>query len=479
MKAKLQVCSRVAVAAYLFLVPLLLPVPAGLLSHDAARLAQVFIAAVCALGVVEHWLTTTHSAGQRRSAVVWLLAVAIVVGGGLSCIYAAHPVWALRELGLWVGMFFVTLAVAADRNGRVLLYWAAVAGTLLYNVVSLLMPVLALLLGERPGSPDALDYNNVRFLNHVQTVALPLIAAGAVTMAQTVRSRFVVNAALVTGFVLLFFTGGRATAVALTIACLLAAPFPPPSPLPPPPPPRAGLALIQHLALTALMGALLYFILLRWMPATLGLSGYQEGLMDRAGDLGSAERRLYLWRLALDALAASPWVGIGPMHYAHQPNGEAAHPHNIYLQVMVEWGVITSTAVFLAVLFSLWAFVRRIRNRERRNDAREGVGWLVCLIAILVDGGASGNFVMPVSQVWIAVCVGWALQWWQCSAFSARALPHSLWVGRGMTVGAALLVIWLAADTALQAPRLGGINEASRAMSPGRLNPRYWSSGWF
>ena len=112
-------------------------------------------------------------------------------------------------------------------------------------------------------------------------LALPLIAAGAVTMAQSIRERALVNAALITGFALLFFTGGRATAVGLAAACLLAGLVTW----------RVGFGLIRHLLVTALIGALLYFVLLRGLPAALGLPGLHEGLLDRASDMRSAERR--------------------------------------------------------------------------------------------------------------------------------------------------------------------------------------------
>jgi hypothetical protein len=156
MTANLLACSRVVVAAYLLLVPLMLPVPAGLLPHDAARLAQVFVAAICALVMVGHWATApAHSAVQRLSLMGWVWGAVAAAGLALSCFQAAQPIWALREVGLWLGMAFVALAVAVDRAGRPVTYWGAVAGTLLYNVASLLLPVLGMLLGVQPSSMDS------------------------------------------------------------------------------------------------------------------------------------------------------------------------------------------------------------------------------------------------------------------------------------------------------------------------------------
>ena len=78
--------------------------------------------------------------------------------------------------------------------------------------------------------------------------------------------------------------------------------------------------------------ALLLFDLLPWLWAALGdLLRVTNGLGSDhpEGVCGSAPGRCF---------QNSPWHGVGPMHYAAEVKGKAAHPHNIYLQMLAELG---------------------------------------------------------------------------------------------------------------------------------------------
>ena len=59
-------------------------------------------------------------------------------------------------------------------------------------------------------------------------------------------------------------------------------------------------------------------------------------------------------------------------------------------------------------------------------DARQrdcGIGLFLACVAIAVDGLFSGNFVMPVSQVWIAFTFGWAMAWMASQRGARQAAP--------------------------------------------------------
>jgi O-antigen ligase len=199
--------------------------------------------------------------------------------------------------------------------------------------------------------------------------------------------------------------------------------------------------------------------------------------------MSSVQARFYLWRLALQYIRAHPLLGVGPMHYAHFPNGEAAHPHNIYLQLAAEWGVPFAIVVSLAALWALWSLARAIKSApvERSMD---GVLPFIAVIAAAVDGFFSGNFVMPTSQVWIALAAGSALGWyWQQSA-AISGLNQS--VGRS-TAGAircllvAVLVsqVWLLHVTLSDLPGLHERLKQIEQRTGGTQSARFWSEGWF
>jgi hypothetical protein len=105
-------------------------------------------------------------------------------------------------------------------------------------------------------------------------------------------------------------------------------------------------------------------------------------------------------------------------------------------------------------------------------------------MAGLVDGLFSGNFVMPVPQVWIAFTIGWAMAW---MAGRRRAAQTVLPASRGRIelqrlAALALLVsqLWLAWDAWPEVRRLDEhIKQTVERAPSAKMNPRFWSHGWF
>ena len=239
-------------------------------------------------------------------------------------------------------------------------------------------------------------YDNYRFSNHAQSAAVPLTVL-AMTVAPP-RSWLHPLAwfAAIGGFALLFTVAGRGTLVgivtgAVLIGALLG---------------RASFATLRHPAIAAALGLLLFALLFGLLPLLTGVTPeFSEGYYGAR--MGSVEARFFLWRIAQSYIERSPWLGIGPMHYAHFHNPEAAHPHNVYLQVAAEWGVpmlLLLVGLGVVALRRLALAVRRCPETRQRDC---GIGLFLACVAIAVDGLFSGNFVMPVSQVWIAFTFGW------------------------------------------------------------------------
>ncbi|WP_374563544.1 O-antigen ligase family protein [Ideonella sp.] len=471
MTRTLKLLARVGIGGYLLLVPLAFVWVRGPSGHDAARMLQVLLMAMCTVAAA--WPGANGPTLLPRTPLwrgVGLLALLLA---GLSVAHAAVPGWAMREVALWLGMLVVAMTVAQDSGAWRWLGWAAVLGTLIYNVVALGLGLSGMLQGfPARGEELALGYNNHRFLNHAQTVALPLVAMMAGRPGDLRCGRALIGVSLVSGVALLMAVGGRATALALvlgSVAALLAAP-------------KAGWRATRWLGAAAVAGGLLYALEFVLLPEWLGLPS--GDLSRRVGQVDSVHARLFLWRTALGQVFESPWWGLGPMHFAYRPNGEAAHPHNIYLQIAAEWGVPMLLLLVAAVGMALAALMRRLRNLGVGADAQMGAALLVALVAALVDGGASGNFVMPVSQVWIAVAAGLAWRWWldQLPPQAGAGVRNSRgWTDAALSVGAALLSAWLLLVSARDVPRLAELGKASEALSPAspRQNPRFWSSGWF
>lgn len=457
----LDLAAAVGVAAWLLAVPLGLPLlhtPATV--HDVARALQIALMAVCALAA----LPALAGARWRWPVVLLLLAATA------ATLQADRLDMAWREAATYLGLLAVAVAVAqalSQPGPSTLLRWAIVAATGLYALAVLAVALLA-------GAADAplqhteliFGYANRRHFNHVQTVAVLLcllIAAGD----DDPRLHRAAALAAAVSLALLALTLGRATILA-GAASLLAAAWA-----------SRSTRLLRTAAACAVAGLLLYLAVFQLWPAIWGHAA-AESVDQAAGRLASDQSRGALWAWALAAWREAPWTGIGPMHLAQRFNGIVAHPHNLPLQWLAEWGPLC-----LLLALALFAgFVRRLWRAARASP--QAAGGLALMLAIAVDSLFSGNAVMPVSQVWIAVAAGWA--WQALAQHEGAAVPAVAPVSQPRQAAlrwlAALALmaqpVALAVVTAQDWPGLPERLEALAERFPGeQRSPRFWSNGWF
>jgi hypothetical protein len=130
-----------------------------------------------------------------------------------------------------------------------------------------------------------------------------------------------------------------------------------------------------------------------------------QGLAD-----SSSAGRSALWGFALELINSNPFKGIGPMHFAEihyqQP---VAHPHNIILQLLAEWGII---ATLLLTGIAIYGLVKWINfSRHQINSTPESTILYTALTAAFIAGNShalmSGTWVMPLSQLSLIIITGW------------------------------------------------------------------------
>lgn len=451
--------------------------------HDAARMVQLAILAT--MGLCAWADDTSHGTELEQGAWVRVLMVAgLATAAGTSVWTAAVPVQALRELALMLG-----LVVAARAGGRSLqtgshrLWLSAITiGCAVYAAAQLLRIGLAAATGAPMYATDLTPgFANHRFFNHTQTVAVPLLAAAALWPGIHPLVRRLAWTSLAVQLALMMATTARATALGLLAGAAAVVVLRP-----------LGIGrLMGCLARAAAAGALLYWLVFLVLPDLLGFSLDFE-LRREGTNLDSGRKRLELWRSAVQMARAAPWVGQGPMHFAHVPNPEAAHPHSIYLQLAAEWGVLMLLAGLLAAGSLLWRLGRRLRHEAHAEQALLGSTLCLAVVAVLVDGAFSGNFVMPIPQMWMALALGWAWAW----AHPMRQVPGPLRPHMGMrprpmsppVVGrhAVWIVVlagqlWLCVVAAREFDALPEhLRQTSRQLADNpRDNPRFWSHGWF
>lgn len=455
--------ARAALLASLVCMPWLFALLSTRSGHDGARMVQMGLWALAGLAVAA-------GGGERLlppRRLPWL--AALLVGLLMLVWRAPMPSWAALELALWSGGVAVAmLAARAVREGgrwRAALAWSVLAGATLPLSLDLLVMVVGQFQGIAP-RPSLLGagYDNYRFLNHVQTVSLPLAAVAPVWLGQDRRARALALLALSLGGAVLWATGARASMLALGLTWLAVGLAGGP----------AGRAVLRRGLCSLPLAALLYAGLWVALPHGLGLPT-EGGLAARFDPHAMATEmaRWTLWQEAWHTWWHSPWWGIGPMHLAQWPNRYAMHPHQLLLQLLAEWGLWVTGAVLAGA--ALW-LVRRWRDwRAAAAGDAVAAGAFIAVLASLVDAQFSGNYVMPMPQLWIAVAWGML-----AGCTPAPAPQPGAWPGWGRALRAALAVGLLLAcwTSAAQWSQLEQrLHSADEGQVGSKSQPRFWSHG--
>ncbi len=429
--------------------------------HDGARIFQTLVMCLAA------WAWVDLGAPWRpQRAVSRYLLLALVAGAGASVLAAPGLQHAALEASATV--LLVLLALVFARTPLPTLRVELPPVLALSALLSLLMELPRVAFRYADGLvPAAGDfgfmYMNHRFLNHVESILLPLLLLPLLLpAARWVRVATWIG--LAGGLALLWRTGGRGTLIAFTVF-VLALPWLLKA---------QARQILRTMAVAFAWSAAIYLLLFVLPIHLLGLQNTATGSAAQRLTSVNDAARLYLWKLAWQDIVEHPWLGVGPMHYAHLKNPMAAHPHNSVLQWASEWGVAV-TAVLTVLLAGL--FVRRIdQTRSQPVGSLARVFTAVCLLTAVVgciDSLVSGTLVMPVSQTWWFVAAGCALATADAGPSNEPARPMRAHRA-GLALALALVAghLLLSAATFVQATRPG-------SDVPVGMIPRYWNNGQF
>lgn len=456
-----------ALAVLLWAVPVLHSVaPTTLGPHDFSRLVQlgVLLLAACVWA-----FTPAAGSDSGESTSRWPIA-ALGVLVVASCLHAAHPLVAAREVALLAGLLLLALQLArafSDPAIREQFLDLVAVGAAVYGVMWLLVMLVGAVSAADLFAPWEIifGFDNARFLNHVQSMSLPL--AGVVLLRPGTRRwlRAAAAIALVTGGAILTLYLARASILALlagalvTLAVFGRASW------------RYAWTMTLALGAGALAMGLLWYFWFRYLSEPM-----TDGIL-------SPHFRGFLAGQALDLFATSPWLGVGPMHFTNTVNPIAGHPHDVYVQVLAEYGL---PATLLIAWFAV-RFLKRALENVRRLASTQLVlacALLTATLALLVDSGFSGNWVMPISQMWIAVLIALLMSLETKAEASAealatrRSLPRVAW--RALVLSAMVTATSLALmEVPDDIPHIHTGEPMKKPIGNQFLSFRFWSYGWF
>ncbi|GGI54146.1 hypothetical protein GCM10011430_13200 [Oxalicibacterium solurbis] len=207
-------------------------------------------------------------------------------------------------------------------------------------------------------------------------------------------------------------------------------------------------------------------------------------LINRLPALSNLSLRDVLWVEAWHIICAHPWLGVGPMQFAAQPNGVGAHPHNAVLQIAAEWGLPALLMLSTLIVIGFRQFVIYLRRQSDEISFANVLSF--ALFASLVAAGAQslvdGVIVMPYSQVTLMVLTGWAIG--ICPSSSKQNLrsvsvTSKRWIEFSLLGFSALLLGIVMAQALPDVPYLPERMQHYSDVHPGqRFFPRFWQQGW-
>lgn len=395
-------------AASLVISPfLVVPLVTGALIHDNQRLIEISCV-LLALGLVWfRWIKGSTIPLLLSRPITLLLALFFLLGlvssGTAYSPRHAFLEWANLLLLLGVSWLVASeISVKGDQLLDKLLMLCGLACAA-YLLLEIAVYIAVLKAGVQPKPAQLIvGFNNYRFFNHVQTISLPLLGLLAARMPDRGRKFFWWGITAL-WWMLLFVSAGRGTFVGVTVAIAMVW-----FSLR-----QAAGAWCRAMLLAGLAGLVAYLFFYAAIPLLLGLEPFGFFFSTAERTLESpTSGRLLLWARALEMVRDNPWLGAGPVHFAHYGRDLqiAAHPHSWPLQMASEWGMpalLLLCGVLALAMRKLW----QLRKIISPKDQDTLTVWLVTGWAILVDGLVSGLIVMPTSQLWIAMYVGCAWGW--------------------------------------------------------------------
>lgn len=453
---------RLSIAILVFL-----PITCSFLyGHDLQRLTQILIGCLA----IAPWFSVISS---RRSALmpsrdVRIAGLLILLAGSVSSLRSQHPGWAICELSLLIICWnFVFYTAEARRTSGRRLDDVLIGFVLVLCLVKILQFVVSGI-AAFASHVSVLDtdlllegFSNKRFYGQFQTLTLPLLA---LPLLRSYSTKIKLGAlSLLSLWWMIAISGGtRGTWLGLIAAALVLLICG-----------ASGRRWVCWQVGAAILGGLLFLSFFSALPSYLGIE-----TLNFAGDRlsTSLSARDVIWHQAWEMIKERPLLGFGPMHFADIPNPVAAHPHQAILQWACEWGIPSTLLVMCLVSKGLWATFRLIRANHRSTEPVDLLR--VCLFASLIGALAQsmvdGVIVMPYSQLWLAIVVGWLIG---IHEFSPEPSAIPAIAQKGWVAILTLAVGYLGYIAVRDAPNLEQREQVYIQEHGGRFQPRFWMQG--
>lgn len=102
--------------------------------------------------------------------------------------------------------------------------------------------------------------------------------------------------------------------------------------------------------------------------------------------------RLDIWRLSIAETMESPWIGLGPEGYRFIPNNSGrVQPHNLFIQVFLEWGLLGGGTFLLLLGYGLIKSMA-IVLRSRGSSANSSLIAFMVIVTLTLHSLTDGTY---------------------------------------------------------------------------------------
>lgn len=150
---------------------------------------------------------------------------------------------------------------------------------------------------------------------------------------------------------------------------------------------------LRHFLLAVSITAITGLLIAEWL-AVFHWSGILNSVQrsveaDSFNTLSS--NRLEVWKTAWESVNSHLFFGLGPQGYYFMPNRvSSVQPHNIFLQFLVEWGLVGTILFLILLVKGFWAGLKlNILNRNKDiNQIQLAAGAIISTLTLhsLLDG---------------------------------------------------------------------------------------------
>ncbi len=370
--------------------------------YDEKRIVQLVILFLITIAIVfsssfqEYCLNLIHKTSK-----LFLASFLIIFSLGIiSSSLATIPLLAYQEVSnyylLIILAVFISFSVQQIESASKLIIYAIIASAVFY-LVSFLASLMAGISNNNIVFADLFSgFYNRRFFNQFQSITFPFLIIASLYLNSSKLKKNTLTLLASLWVMLALISDGRAVIISALFGIILSGIIFPLN--------RKkwwGQAVIIIVS-----GTILYFIF------NFGISD----LNATKGDLArvTSSGRLDIWLNTLTEIQNNPFLGYGPMHYALTPHdfsyNAIAHPHNMTLQLMYEWGIPATILTIFLLCITLFSHIKKIKMRSfSTNKSLLVIALSSSIFSIIMHSQLSGILVMPLSQIGVAIIFGWMI----------------------------------------------------------------------